>query len=168
MKAGLAVVALFVVFLAGIVFEGRNDDNSATPTPTATSTVSVGANQVLVEQNGVQALVNVEFAATFAQRQTGLMNRQSMAEDAGMLFLFKQDSPFGFWMKNTYIPLDIAYISADGEVMQIFAAQPLDEKVLLPAKPYRYVLEVNQGWFQRHSLGVGAHVTLPDNLPPAD
>ncbi|MEO8541332.1 MAG: DUF192 domain-containing protein [bacterium] len=167
MKAGLAVIALFVVFLVGIVFEGRNDgDGPASATPTATSTAA--ADQILVQQGDATAAVAVEIAATFAQRQVGLMNRREMSEDAGMLFLFPRDVQYGFWMKDTYLPLDIAYISASGEVVQIFAAKPLDETVLVPATQYRYVLEVNQGWFQRHSLGVGAQVTLPTDLPSAE
>lgn len=161
--AGLSFVALFVVVLGAIAFDGRNGDS---PGPTATP--STQANQLVVEQNGTRATVSVEIAATADQRQLGLMNRQSMPEDAGMLFLFKTNIQYGFWMKNTYIPLDIAYISADGVVLQIFAAKPLDETVLIPDAPYRYVLEVNQGWFERHGVGVGAKVTLPPNLPPVE
>ncbi|MCC6960284.1 MAG: DUF192 domain-containing protein [Dehalococcoidia bacterium] len=161
--AGLSFVALFVLVLGAIAFDGRNDDSpAATPTPAA------GANQLVVEQGGKRVTVSVEIAATADQRQVGLMNRQSMPEDAGMLFLFKTTIQYGFWMKNTYIPLDIAYIGADGTVQQIFAAKPLDETVLIPDAPYRYVLEVNQGWFERHGMGVGAKVTLPPNLPPVE
>ncbi len=163
--AGLSFVALFVIVLGAIAYDGRNDGGSPSPTPTSTALPS---NQVTVSQNGVTATVSVEIAATFTQRQVGLMNRQSLAEDAGMLFLFPNDIQYGFWMKNTYVPLDIAYIDSSGTVVQIFAAQPLDERVLVPSSKYRYVLEVNQGWFTRHSLGVGAKVTLPPNLPPAE
>lgn len=162
--AGLSFVALFVLVLGAIAYDGRFDGGSPQPTPT----VAAPANQVLIEQNGNQATVTVEIAATFVQREVGLMNRQQLPEDAGMLFLFPRDVQYGFWMKNTYVPLDIAYISAAGEVVQIFAAKPLDQTVLVPDKQYRYVLEVNQGWFQRHALGVGAKVTLPKDLPPAE
>jgi uncharacterized membrane protein (UPF0127 family) len=123
---------------------------------------------VTVSSGEATASVNVEIAATFNQRQQGLMLRQSLEEDRGMLFLFRGDVPYGFWMKNTYIPLDIAYISADGTVLEIVHGKPLDETILTPHQRYRYVLEVNDGWFERHNLGPGAHVTLPGKLPDAD
>ena len=156
---------LFVVFLAADCAPG-DDGGIPTATPTTTPTLVAGP-QVRIEQNGASASVTVEFAATFEQRQLGLMHRTEMAEDAGMLFIFPNDVRTGFWMRNTNIPLDIAYIGADGRVQEIRAAKPLDETVLTPAAPYRYVLEVNQGWFQRHNLGVGARVTLPEGLPTA-
>ena len=162
--AGLSFIALFVIVLGFIAYDGRGGGNSPEPTPT----VAASGRQVVIEQDGKQAAVSVEIAATFVQREVGLMNRQQLPEDAGMLFLFPKDVQYGFWMKNTYVPLDIAYISAAGEVVQIFAAKPLDETVLVPGTQYRYVLEVNQGWFQRHALGVGAKVTLPKDLPPAE
>jgi len=112
-------------------------------------------------------VVQVEIAATPQQRQQGLMWRQELDPDWGMLFLFPANSAGGFWMRNTYVPLDIAYIGVDGTVQEIRAAQPLDETVLTPAKAYRYVLEVNQGWFAQHGLGVGSKITLPANLPTA-
>jgi uncharacterized membrane protein (UPF0127 family) len=64
-------------------------------------------------------------------------------------------------MRNTYIPLDIAYLAADGTVLEIVHGVPLDETILTPQQPYRYVLEVNGGWFERHGLGVGAKVSIP-------
>lgn len=123
--------------------------------------------QVTVADADSTRVVQVEIAATPQQRQQGLMWRQELDPDWGMLFLFPADSGGGFWMRNTYVPLDIAYIGVDGTVQDIRAAEPLDETVLTPSKPYRYVLEVNQGWFARHGLGVGAKVTLSANLPTA-
>lgn len=144
----------FVVFVLGASACGGDDDPDA-------------RFDVTVAQGDSHATVWVEVAATFRERQQGLMLRQELAEDAGMLFLFPRDGQVGFWMKDTYLPLDIAYISAAGEVLEIRQATPLDETVLAPAQPYRYVLEVNQGWFERHGLGVGAKVTLPRGLPTA-
>ena len=120
-----------------------------------------GAMHLTVSQADASQTITVEIAASTSERQQGLMFRQELAEDAGMLFLFPEDSRGGFWMHNTYVPLDIAYIGSDGTVQEIRAAKPLDETALVPAAPYRYVLEVNQGWFERHNMGVGARVTLP-------
>jgi hypothetical protein len=167
MKTTSAVSLLvFVLFLAAC---GSSGSASPTAVPSvASATEPSGPNTVVIEQGTNRATVTVEIAATFAQREVGLMNRHEMAEDAGMLFLFGKDVRYGFWMKNTYIPLDIAYISGTGEVVDVIAAKPLDETALVPAKSYQYVLEVNQGWFQRHSLGIGAMVTVPKDLPPAE
>lgn len=148
---------------------------SSPPTPTLAESGSPGSSTttpasgpvVRLEQHGASATVSIEIAATTAQRQLGLMFRDSLPEDAGMLFLFPFEVHTGFWMKNTKVPLDIAYIGEDGRVQEIRAAKPLDETVLTPSDAYLYVLEVNQGWFQRHNLGVGAQVTLPAGLPRA-
>ncbi|MGE0600894.1 MAG: DUF192 domain-containing protein [Dehalococcoidia bacterium] len=123
--------------------------------------------EVRISEGSTEATVTVEIAATTKERQQGLMFRQELDEDKGMLFLFPRDVLIGFWMKNTYIPLDIAYVSAEGEVLEVRAAKPLDETTLMPAKEYRYTLEVNRGWFERHGLDVGARVEIPKGLPTA-
>ena len=148
----------FVLVLAFLACDGAAD---SAPPPT---TPGPGF-QVRLTQGEASATVTVEIAATPDQRSLGLMHRNQLDEDAGMLFLFPRDSGGGFWMSNTLIPLDIAYIGADGRVQEIRAAKPLDETVLTPAEPYRYVLEVNQGWFERHNMGVGALIELPEGLP---
>ena len=137
-------------------------------TPTATpEPVADGTFVVVVSQGGVSAEVRVEVAATLDERQRGLMFRQELAEDAGMLFLFAREVQTGFWMRNTYVPLDIAYIGADRRVIAIKQGKPLDETPLTPGEKYLYVLELNAGWFERHGMGPGAVVTLPGGLPPA-
>jgi uncharacterized membrane protein (UPF0127 family) len=134
----------------------------------APSTVQTpSARQVTIQGDGHSETLNVEVAATPPERQQGLMFRQELDDSAGMLFLFPADDSVGFWMKNTYIPLTIAFIDSSGRVVELRDGRPLDETVLTPAHPYRYALEVNQGWFERHGLGVGARLTLPVNLPAA-
>jgi hypothetical protein len=125
------------------------------------------ARQLTVEGNGHSARVTAELAVTEGQREQGLMLRQELDQDYGMLFLFPADVRGGFWMKNTYVPLTIAYLAKDGRVMELRDGVPLSEAVLTPAEPYRYVLEVNKGWFERHGLGVGSVVHLPADLPAA-
>lgn len=143
--------------------------STPTPLPTNTPVPDDGTFVVNVSQGGVSANVRVEIAATAAERQLGLMYRTAMAEDAGMLFLFPRAGTGGFWMRNTLIPLDIAYIGADLKVVDIKHGVPLDETALTPNAPYLYVLEVNGGWFERHGMGPGAVVTLPGGLPtPTD
>lgn len=118
-----------------------------------------------MKQGDVRVAVHVEVAATLAQRQQGLMFRTQLGEDEGMLFLFDRDVQTGFWMRNTLVPLDIAYIGANLQVNEVKQGTPLDETPLVPAGRYRYVLEVNQGWFERHGLGPGARIELPEGLP---
>lgn len=103
----------------------------------------------------------VEIANRSDQHQRGLMFRESMDELAGMLFVFQGDRAGGFWMRNTLIPLDIAYLGADGTVLEIVHGVPLSLDILRPAQPYRYTLEVNGGWFERHGFGVGDVVAIP-------
>jgi uncharacterized membrane protein (UPF0127 family) len=149
------LVSLATLFLALSSFACRGDSPSK-------------HYEVKLDQGGNHATVNVEVAATVGQRQQGLMLRQEMDEDAGMLFLFAQDVNIGFWMHNTYLPLDIAYIGADGKLLEVRQGKPLDETILTPAQKYRYVIEMNQGWFERHHFGTGTQVTLPPRLPAAE
>lgn len=89
---------------------------------------------------------NVELADTPAERQRGLMFRKSMPTESGMLFIFDGEHPREFWMRNTWIPLDILYFSAKGRLVSIQAqAQPYDETPLPSRAPARYVLEINGG-----------------------
>jgi uncharacterized membrane protein (UPF0127 family) len=78
-----------------------------------------------------------------------------------MLFVFGQDTNAGFWMKNTKIPLSIAFIDREGTIMETQDMEPLAAKTHTPAQAYRYALEVNRGWFVRHGLGAGDRVEIP-------
>ena len=105
------------------------------------------------------AELTAELALTPTQIATGMMFRESMPENEGMLFVFARPQRTAFYMKNTRVPLSAAYIDPDGIILEIHDLQPGDET----AKPastdqVQYVLEVNQGWFKRHNLGVGATV----------
>lgn len=135
--------------------------------PEVSADRDVGEATVTVTQDDATATLDVRFAATEAERERGLMWITTMPEDAGMLFLFPRDSMGGFWMKNTYLPLDIAFIDADGVVVSIKQGTPLDTTTLSPGAAYRSVIETNVGWWAEHGFSVGAHVTLPANLPEA-
>lgn len=105
--------------------------------------------------NGAQVIVYVEIADTPELRARGLMNREALAEDRGMLFIFEQDVQVPFWMKDTLIPLSIAFIAADGTIVDIKDMQPLDLSLVYSQAPYRYALEVNQGFFTARGIGIG-------------
>lgn len=138
---------------------------ASAPTPPPAQTLP--AIDLRVVQGPRSEQVTVQVASTEPQRETGLMWVRSMPEDAGMLFVFPAQTSTGFWMKNTYIPLDIAYISADGEILSVVHGVPLDTTVLDAPGPYRYALEMNAGWFARNGFGKGATVSFPKKLPPA-
>ena len=104
----------------------------------------------------------VEIAADTPSRERGLMNRRFMPADQGMLFEFERDAPVSFWMKNTYIPLDMIFISRTGVVMSVAAdAEPLSERVIPSGAPCAAVLELNGGVAAAMGLKVGDKVRHP-------
>jgi hypothetical protein len=108
--------------------------------------------------------LTVEIADSPEERARGLMFRDSLPADAGMLFVWPGDTLSPFWMKDTLIPLSIAFIDADGVILHIEDMEPLDETLHVSPKPYRYAVEANQGWFEEHGIEVGDGVTLPENV----
>ena len=102
--------------------------------------------------------VALEIARTPQEHQVGLMNRQSLDPDSGMLFVYDRQAAEGYWMHDTLVPLSIAWIDRDGAIVDIQDMQPLTDDVHYPAAPYWYALEVNQGWFYEHGVGVGQQV----------
>jgi uncharacterized membrane protein (UPF0127 family) len=102
--------------------------------------------------------IDVEVADTDFLRRRGLMNRSSLDDGKGMLFVFPDKSIQGFWMKNTYIPLSIAFIEDDGTISSIENMSPNDSESKLSKIPVRYALEVPSGWFDRNGLGPGYRV----------
>lgn len=105
----------------------------------------------------------VELALTPAQQTQGLMYRQELADNAGMLFDFKSDGMRYFWMKNTFIPLDILFIGSDMTIRHIHAfAEPQDETPIPSQYPARYVLEIPAGSAERFSIEIGDNVKISD------
>ena len=105
--------------------------------------------------------LQVEAARTPEEHTVGLMYRKSLPENQGMLFIFERpQADIGFWMKNTYVPLSIAYIDPNRHITQIEDMQPLDENTHPAFAVTQYVLEVNQGWFERNGIKEGDFVDL--------
>lgn len=103
----------------------------------------------------------LELAFTDRTRERGLMFREHMDENHGMLFLFEHPQRLSFWMRNTRIPLDIGYFDADGVLREIHALYPFDETPV-PSRSNRmqFALEVNRGWFERNGVTAGAELDL--------
>lgn len=103
----------------------------------------------------------VEIVQNPDERALGLMNRDHLPENRGMLFVFQVSQPLSFWMRNTFIPLDIAFIDEAGKIVDIQTMEPLDEsKNYVSSAPAQYALEVNKGWFSRNNLKVGSIVSF--------
>jgi uncharacterized protein len=123
---------------------------SDSPNPTlASASIEVGPARILAE-----------VARTETERERGLMHRSSLAEGKGMLFIFDRDERLAFWMKNTTIPLSIAFISSDGTIRQLADLEPLSLATLQSERSVRYALEVPRGWFERAKVRVGDKVGL--------
>lgn len=123
------------------------------------------AEAVLLRFPPSEAIVIAELARSEAERQHGLMGRQQLEDGAGMLFIFPATTTGGFWMKDTPVPLSIAFIDEGRAIVDILDLQPLDETPRYSARPYRYALEVPQGWFARAGIQIGQRVDIPDELP---
>jgi uncharacterized membrane protein (UPF0127 family) len=102
--------------------------------------------------------ITVEVAAKEEHRQIGLMNRFSMAPDHGMLFVFDRPNVRSFWMRNTYIPLSIAFIDAQGRIINIEDMAPKDERSTWSRGPAVYALEMRKGWFAQKGIAAGTAV----------
>ena len=126
---------------------------TAQPSPQMTlprTTLSIGIHQL-----------QVQLAQTPEQHATGLMYRTEMPQQEGMLFVFSAPSQQCFWMKNTLIPLTAAFLADDGTVVNLEDMQAQTTQSHCSAKPVRYVLEVNQGWFAKKGLKAGAKLSAP-------
>jgi uncharacterized membrane protein (UPF0127 family) len=102
--------------------------------------------------------IRAQVATTADQRATGLMHRREMAQHEGMLFVFEQPSVQCFWMKNTLLPLSIAFLADDGTVVNVREMQPRSLDSTCSDKPVRYVLEMNKGWFDKRGVKPGTRL----------
>ena len=117
---------------------------------------------VIETRTGQIHTFQVELAIKPNQWAQGLMNRESMAEDAGMLFIFPDVSPKSFWMKNTLIPLDMLFLNADGSIYSIHEnAKPLDPTSIRSGGPVKAVLELNGGASKKLGLKPGDRILHP-------
>jgi len=109
--------------------------------------------------------LTVEIAATPEQRATGLMNRFSLQTDHGMLFVFEAPQPLSFWMKDTYVPLSIAFVDTRGRIVNIEDMRPQDESPHFSKGLALYAIEMRQGWFAAKGIGAGDLVEGIDAAP---
>jgi len=103
--------------------------------------------------------IDAQLALTPEQRQIGLMFRAEMPQHEGMLFMFEEPAQQCFWMKNTLMPLTAAFVADDGTIVNLVDMQPQTTDSHCSAKPVRFVLEMNQGWFAKRAIKAGFRLT---------
>ncbi|MDR0668572.1 MAG: DUF192 domain-containing protein [Treponema sp.] len=122
---------------------------------------TLAAQDLTIERKGGEPVIlRAEIARSADERGRGLMFRKSLDDGHGMLFVFDRDQIMSFYMKNTYIPLSIAFISSDGTIMEIRNMRPLDETTVQSSRSVRYALETPQGWFDRAGITTGDRLLL--------
>ena len=131
----------------------------------ACSTARAELPEVVLTINGHK--LTAEVAHTEATRSRGLMHRRMLPENRGMLFVFERIDRHAMWMMNTYIPLSVAFLDAQGVIINIADMAPHTTNAHGATRPARYALEMNQGWFAKRSIGPGARLDGLDKAPAA-
>jgi uncharacterized membrane protein (UPF0127 family) len=112
----------------------------------------------LVQLSAGMYLIRAEVAADFTSRAQGLMFRREMPSNAGMLFIFDESATHCMWMKNTLIPLSVAFLDEHGTVINVEEMQPQTEDSHCARRPARYALEMNRGWFAARGVKPGSRI----------
>ena len=160
------LVPLGLLLTLVLAAAGCGGSDAATAPPATATPLSSGEGRTPIEiatKSGKRPVVYAELALTPQEANVGLSKRDSLPPDAGMLFLLPFRGP-GFWMKDTTIPLTVAFIAPCGEIVATADMTPLSEQLHNTHLEYRFGLEVNQGWFERNGVEVGDKVTIPPNL----
>ncbi len=164
--ARVATAASLCYFATVIAFSRRLAPAVLALTLLACTGSSDPSIRIVAPDGSARAAVRVEIADTAAKREIGLMYRNHLDEDAGMIFAFAESAPRTFWMKNTEIPLDMIFADADAKVVGIVAeAAPYTETPRVVDAPAEYVLEVNGGFCARHHVAAGDRLMFLNFAP---
>jgi uncharacterized protein len=168
------IVVVLVLLLAGCNGPQADPDTGSQNTPQSSGTAAAGKEEttsgpsgpstlVIDASGGKEVRVRVEVADDLAEQAKGLMDRTALGESRGMLFVYPEERALSVWMKNTQIPLSIAFIDSERRIIDIQAMKPLDDEPphYVSAEPAQYALEVNQGFFEEQDIRVGDRVELP-------
>jgi uncharacterized membrane protein (UPF0127 family) len=136
-------------------------DCTAKPSKSPDIIKNFKTRELVIERSAAPPVpLKVELALSEEEQSQGLMYRESLDEGRGMLFVFDRDRIASFWMKNTLIPLSIAYINSDGSILEIHDMRPEDLSLIRSSRSVRYALEVPRGWFDRAGIGPGDRVLI--------
>ncbi|MEQ1942757.1 DUF192 domain-containing protein [Mesorhizobium sp. VNQ89] len=116
---------------------------------------------LVIETASGEKSFTIEIADDQNERSRGLMFRETMDDDHGMLFVFPETKPVGFWMKNTPMPLDLIFVGQDGRVIDILPGEPFSEALIAPADPARFVLELKRGTAEKSGIADGDFLRHP-------
>jgi uncharacterized protein len=111
-------------------------------------------------------LIRAEVADSMGTRMEGLMHRKSMPQGSGMVFVFEENAAHCMWMKNTLIPLSVAFVDEAGEIINIADMKPQTEESHCATRPARYALEMNKGWFAQRGIKPGAKLRGLEKISP--
>jgi uncharacterized protein len=137
---------------------------AAVPAPASAQPAARVAPQPTLPKVDIQAglhVIRAEVAADGTTRMFGLMMRERLGPNEGMLFVFDDKAAHCFWMRNTLLPLSIAFIEDDGSIVNIADMAPKTEDSHCPTRPVRYALEMEQGWFAKRGLQAGSKLVQP-------
>ena len=115
----------------------------------------------LLELHAGTHRIEAEVAETPNARARGLMHRNALPADQGMLFVYPQNGRHCMWMRNTTLPLSVAFLDERGRVINIADMAPLDDARHCASDPARYALEMNRGWFRQHGISAGMRIDIP-------
>jgi uncharacterized membrane protein (UPF0127 family) len=159
----LVLLALLVAGCGGSVSDSAAPSGGGEPNGAETTTASELRTVTIDSSKGEEVEVRVEIANSPHEQARGLMGRTALAEDRGMLFVFPDEEMRSFWMRNTLIPLSIAFMDSEGHIVDLQDMKPLDDNPpqYVSAEPARYALEVNRGFFEERGVEVGDSADLP-------
>jgi len=150
-------LAYFIALLLVLLACGREDRQETPPQREQAPPAASSAEGVLIKVAGNPVWVQV--SETPRERERGLMFTDRLPPDEGMLFVFEREQILSFWMKNTPLPLSVAFIDREGRILEIKHMQPLDEETAhASSQPALYALEMNADWFEKHGVRVGDRV----------
>jgi uncharacterized membrane protein (UPF0127 family) len=149
LSVALAALVMLVAWRLPVVADGR------------AMVLATDRDRLTVETRSGERAFSIEIAASPSERERGLMFRETMPEDHGMLFVFEDQRQVGFWMKNTVMPLDLVFISEDGKVQAVLPGEPFSEAVITPGVPVRFVLELKAGTAAADHIAAGDEAHHP-------
>ena len=159
-------VLLILALIAVLTYQPSNKPVPITqtpptnPQPGAYEFVKQGEVRFQTAKQDFITAIDVELAQDESKRQLGLMYRDKLAENQGMLFVFEGDEDRSFWMKNTVLSLDIIFVNGKNQIVTIHKnTTPYSEQSYASTKPAQYVVEVNAGYTDKHKISVGDHIT---------
>jgi len=150
-----ALAAMLVAIAAGIIAFASSQPVAA---ESRAMMLATDPDRLVVRTAKGERAFTIEVAGTPEQRGRGLMYREAMADDHGMLFVFEDERQVGFWMKNTPMPLDLLFIATDGTLKAVLPGEPFSEAVISPGVPVRFVLELKAGTAASAGIATGDKV----------